>query len=147
MYRALISNAQLLAFDLEEIGPDDALSRFYGMANGDWQCPPSLRPTMVQHQIPHHPWLDLFASPRLRDNMIIAGSSLNEKELCACLVGFTSGRAGLGIAIWGEAWDPLCWEVTEGFVQNWKWILDGCDDLLRSTNKWRAKRGEKPLMF
>jgi len=107
MYRALISNAQVLGYEMEEIGPGDALSRFYSTINSDWQCPPSLSPTMIQRQIPHHPWLDLFPIPRMRDNMILAGSLLDEGELCAHLVGFTTERAGLGIAIWGEARDPF----------------------------------------
>ncbi len=77
--------------------------------------------------------------------MILKGDDLDDSELCLHLVGFTSVGGGSGIAIWGEAWDPLCWEVTESFVQNWKWILEGCDDLIKSSNEWRAMRGEKPL--
>ncbi len=77
--------------------------------------------------------------------MVLAGSLLDENELCLHLVGFTSASADSGIAIWGEAWDPTSWEVTEAFLQNWKWLLVGCDDLLSSSNEWRAKRGEELL--
>ncbi|KAE9370668.1 hypothetical protein N431DRAFT_379282 [Stipitochalara longipes BDJ] len=146
MYRGIISNAHVLGYDLEKMSPEDTISRFCNQAaEGDWQCPPSLRPTLVQLRVPHHPWLDLFPIPQMRDNMILAGSSLNEEELCVHLVGFTAKKAGPGVAIWGEAWDPACWEVTESFFQHWRWLLEGCDDLLRSSNMWRAKRGEKPL--
>lgn len=145
MYRALLSNAQALGYDLEEIGPDVAISQFYNTNRRDWKFPPSLHPTKIQCEISHHPWLDLFPIPRMRDNMILAGSALDEQELCVDLVGFTSRKAGMGIAIWGEAWDPLNWELTEAFIRNWTWTLEGCHDLLRSTNMLRAKRGEKPL--
>lgn len=149
MYRALISNAQVLGYKLDEINHDSAVSRFYSTTlKSDWQCPASLCPTKIQHLVPHHPWLDLFPIPRMRDNLILAGSSLDETELCTQLVGFSSGRTVRpGIAIWGEAWNPLCWEVTEAFVQNWKWVLEGCEELLISSDKWRAQRGEKPMTF
>jgi len=145
VYRALISNAQILGYDLDEIGRDSAISKFYNMKNRDWKYPLSLRPTIIQRQVSHHPWLDLFPIPRMRDNMILAGSSLDEEELCNHLVGFTSPKANMGMVIWGEAWDPLGWELTEAFVRNWKWVLEGCDDMLRLTNKLRTRRGEKPL--
>jgi len=147
MWRALINNARALHYEMEDMDSDDSLSRFYDTVDDGRQCPPSLRPTAVQRSIPHHPWLDLFPIPRMRDNLILAGGSLNEDELCIQLVGFSSANAGSGIAIWGEADDPLNWEVTEAFVRNWKWILEGCDIILESTNKWRVKRGEKRLSF
>ena len=92
MYRALISSAQVLGYEMKEIEPDDALSHFYSTIDSDWQCPPSFSPTMVQRQIPPHPWLDLFPIPRMRDNMILAGSLLNEGELCTHLVGFAASN-------------------------------------------------------
>jgi hypothetical protein len=146
MYRGIISNAHVLGYDMEKMSPEDAISRFYNQpAESNWQYPPSLRPTVIQQQVPHHPWLDLLPIPKMRDNMILAGSSLDEEELCIHLVGFTSKISSPGIAIWGEAWDPAGWEVTDSFVRRWRWLLEGCDDLLRSSNMWRAKRGEKPL--
>lgn len=145
MYRALISNTEALGYDMEEIGPDNVVSRFCNTDRRDWKCPPSLRPTKIQREISHHPWLDLFPIPRMRDNMILAGDTLDEKELCAHLVGFTSPKADMGIVIWGEAWHPLCWEFTEAFVRNWRWVLEGCGDMLRLTNEMRVRRGEKPI--
>ncbi|CAM1505972.1 Fc.00g116090.m01.CDS01 [Cosmosporella sp. VM-42] len=34
--------------------------------------PPSLMPTQLQQQVPHLGWVDLFPSPQLRDNLILA---------------------------------------------------------------------------
>ncbi|KAF4633450.1 hypothetical protein G7Y89_g4668 [Cudoniella acicularis] len=50
-----------------------------------------------------------------------------------------------GLIVWGESWDPDAWEVTPGFAFKWNWTLYGCEDLIASTNRWRAKRGEEPL--
>ncbi|KAI9733110.1 MAG: hypothetical protein M1834_003657 [Cirrosporium novae-zelandiae] len=150
MHRALASNAQALGFGLEDIQDDDALSIF-NTTNSEltWSLlPSSLRPTSYQRLVPHHPWLDLFPIPVMRENLIHAGDSWNEIQFCRDLVGFTDRPTGqTGIAIWGEAWDPANWEATEGFVKNWGWVLRGCYDLLKSTNRWRAQRGDTPLRF
>ena len=35
------------------------------------------------------------------------------------------------------------WEVAQGFVDKWGWILD--DETIKSSNFWRGERGEGPL--
>lgn len=57
----------------------------------------------------------------------------------------TSGKQGL--IVWGEPWDLSGWEVTEGFVNKWSWVLEGCIDLFVSSNFWRAKRDLGPLEY
>ena len=37
------------------------------------------------------------------------------------------------------------WEISQAFLTNWTWLVD--HDLLRSSNFWRAERGENPLML
>jgi hypothetical protein len=147
MYRALLDNAHIIGYTMDGIKHEDSLSLFYNTSpDFDWQLPASLRPTSIQRLVPHHPWFDLFPIPRMRDNLILAGDSLDEGNLCLDLTGFTAGRAVRpGIAIWGEAWDPLCCEVTKGFARNWRWLLEGCDELLKSSQKWRVRRGEGPM--
>jgi hypothetical protein len=46
-----------------------------------------------------------------------------------------------------DPWDISGWEVTEGFVRKWGFLLRGYGELLDGTNKWSAKRGEEPLVL
>jgi hypothetical protein len=55
----------------------------------------------------------------------------------------TAGRNGL--VIWGEPHHPENWEVSPGFLQKWWWTLEGCQDVLDSSNRWRRLRDEEPL--
>ncbi|EKG10034.1 hypothetical protein MPH_12908 [Macrophomina phaseolina MS6] len=55
----------------------------------------------------------------------------------------TAGRKGL--IVWGEPYDMQSWEATPGFLAKWWWAVQGCDDLVESTNRWRLMRGEEPL--
>ncbi|KAL0930049.1 uncharacterized protein CTRU02_214869 [Colletotrichum truncatum] len=55
----------------------------------------------------------------------------------------TAGRKGL--IVWGEPHNIQSWEATPGFLAKWSWAVEGCDDLIESTNRWRLIRGEDPL--
>ncbi|KIM98298.1 hypothetical protein OIDMADRAFT_167131 [Oidiodendron maius Zn] len=57
---------------------------------------------------------------------------------------YTAGRRGL--IAWGEPWKIESWEVTPGFLRNWGWALEGCDDLIQASNRWRAQRNEELLL-
>ncbi|PTB65044.1 hypothetical protein BBK36DRAFT_1121776, partial [Trichoderma citrinoviride] len=116
--------------------------------------PMNLQPTDLQQREIHHPWLDLIPFPRFRDNVLqkLACASEDwdfETELCEDLTG--AGRLQLscsrpGFMIWGEnSWDTRNWEVTEEFAHKWHDVLDGCWDLIASSNTWRKKRGEAQL--
>ncbi|TPX18315.1 uncharacterized protein E0L32_011764 [Thyridium curvatum] len=52
-----------------------------------------------------------------------------------------------GLVVWGEPHVLENWEATPGFYKKWWWAVEGCDELLESTNKWRRIRGEEPLRF
>ncbi|KAL3454418.1 hypothetical protein BJX65DRAFT_315665 [Aspergillus insuetus] len=111
--------------------------------------PSSLQPTETQLQVPHHPWLDLFPLPRMRNNLIQARKDTWEpRELCNDIMGFwgESDSVGVGLLVWGDPWDIGSWEVTEEFLKKWPWVVRGCGELLDATNKWRVKRGDK-LIF
>ncbi|ATY58451.1 hypothetical protein A9K55_002734 [Cordyceps militaris] len=56
---------------------------------------------------------------------------------------YTANRNGL--ILWGEAHLPESWEVTLGFLRKWGWLIEGCQDLIDSSNRWRMARGEEPL--
>lgn len=106
--------------------------------------PPALKPTALQISILHHPWIDLFPCPKLRDNLLRAGDALDSSAICnAVCEGNEDGVSGL--IVWGDPWDPSGWEVTERFMRNWPWMLEGCDEVIEGTNYWRALRGLEKL--
>ncbi|KAG4442510.1 hypothetical protein IFR05_002010 [Cadophora sp. M221] len=132
--------------------------------------PTSLYPTYVQASIAHSSWINMFPFPALRDNLIKAEKDFDHEDLCFDLFGemfvcraierlskevrveedeleddVTARRKGL--IIWGEPWDVNSWEATPGFVRKWAWLLMNNHDLIESTNRWRAKRDEKPLAY
>ncbi|KAK9244236.1 hypothetical protein V1506DRAFT_507731 [Lipomyces tetrasporus] len=117
----------------------------------DISRPPSaLRPSALQRTVPHHPWLDLFPYPVMRDNILLAGEDFDDTELCIDLVEFcnvASHGERTGLVVWGEPSDPYSWEVSEGFVKKWGWVIRGCRELFMSPNYWREKRGEKKLFW
>lgn len=55
----------------------------------------------------------------------------------------TTGRKGL--ILWGEPHRVENWEVTPGFLRKWMWTMEGCNELIESTNRWRRVRGEEPI--
>jgi hypothetical protein len=130
--------------------------------------PLSLQPTALQKSIPHSSWLNMFPFPRFRDNLIVHEGILDSVDLLYDMFGdicinqmgnpndFPSaggceeddthaGRKGL--IVWGEPWDVQGWEITSGFMGKWAWLLEGCEDLIATSNRWRALRDEMPLQF
>lgn len=106
--------------------------------------PPALQPTQLQLTILHHPYIDLFPSPKLRDNLLRVYGLFDEVELCFDIMGVCGGNPsvfGSGLIIWGDPWDISGWEVAEHFVVKWRWMFEGCDDVIQATNYWRAMRG------
>lgn len=151
VFRALLSNSLTLGLSSDLIMDDDAVSPFFpkaGATDRILALPSTLRPTDVQIDVRHHPWIDCLPVPRMRQNLIRAGDTLDVMKLCGDLVGlFSMGTGRTGMIIWGEAWDVAGWEVTEGFLKSWGWTINGCWDLFEATNRWRTRRGEKPLCF
>jgi hypothetical protein len=152
-------------------------------------------PTKLQQEVPHPGWIDLFPSPQLRDNLILAVEEFNidEDEILADLIGdafetlgcgpeyevedptpsdesnnnvntfasppgmnpkraenlrrFTPPKSTeLGIVSWSDPWEISGWEFTEKWVSKWAFLLQGCPDVVNAANKWRALRGEDPLV-
>jgi hypothetical protein len=151
IFRALITNSITLGFPAESRMDDTALSPFAnppGCQTSLFTLPAALRPTKLQCEITHHPWIDLLPIPRMRDNLLCAGDTYDDLELCADLVGyFNSPVVRTGMITWGEPWDPAGWEVTKEFLERWGWTIRGCLELFESTNYWRSRRRESPLNF
>ncbi|KAJ8118448.1 hypothetical protein OPT61_g581 [Boeremia exigua] len=115
----------------------------------DW--PSNLKPTQIQLSIKHHPWIDCLPWPQLRNNLLRAFevAVCDEDELCHDICDLTDSIEPM-ILIWGTSEDPRNWEVSDGFLRKWAWLLYGCGQALTSTNYWRAKRGENlitPRLF
>ncbi|KAL4899006.1 hypothetical protein BDW74DRAFT_171841 [Aspergillus multicolor] len=163
--RALHTNIEVLGYSASEMH-DDALSQFgsFGPTKPSLRSvespsfPASLRPTEIQLAIPHHPWVDLLPIPTMRDNLILAewelGDAFDDTALCRAMCGYGTlslparrdvGRGETGIIIWRDPWDASGWEVTETFLRQWGWVVQGCTELFRSTDWWRGVRGERPL--
>ncbi|KAJ5579610.1 uncharacterized protein N7459_005595 [Penicillium hispanicum] len=147
--RAAYQNAVAVGMAVEYMCKDNAISIFCGPRPqlSEDSIPPSLRPTPLQRAVSHHPWLDIFPFPQMRDNLICAGDSLDAYELCHDLTAFWDTRSSRAtMLVWGTPWDPKNWELTEDFARKWPVFLYGCPDILVSTNYWRSRRGEKELL-
>lgn len=113
--------------------------------------PPALLPTMLQQTVPHGDWIDLFPSPEARDRLIRAAGTFDEDELWAdCSGGLYEGFPDdevqrRGVIAWSPPWDIAGWEMSEGFLRKWGWLLKGVAETLEATNRWRSERGEEPL--
>lgn len=131
---------------------DDAISMFsaHGPVIREYDSLPlSLQPTSLQKTIAHHPWLDFFPIPKMRDNLVRAKDGWDDEALCLDIMGFwdsSQGSSDCSLLVWGDPLIPENWEVTEEFLRKWPWVVRGCPEILQSTNNWRRKRGDK-LIF
>lgn len=156
VFRALMSNNFALGFTLDWLH-GDAISPFqkrltllhgrpHSAPTRPTRCPSHLRPTLLQQVVEHHPWIDLFPVPEMRDNILRAGAAYDDAPLCRDLVDIC-GNPGerSGLLVWGDPWDPRNWEVGEEFLKKWPWVIEGCWELFSATNYWRTRRGEGKL--
>lgn len=113
--------------------------------------PPSLQFTDLQKATSHEAWIDIIPSANMRDNVIRYQDNIDIDDLCSDFLG--GAFEGLndmhrrGMLLWGEPWSSDGWELSENFVRKWWFLLQGCADMLTSTNMWREARGEKKLVF
>ncbi|KAJ5483797.1 hypothetical protein N7530_003043 [Penicillium desertorum] len=153
VFRAFAQNLRLIGWS-EYWMDDDAISLFNtalpqkpSRPDDNSLIPANLQPTRLQKSIRHHPWLDFFPFPKMRDNLIEAGDDWDDEQLCHDIMGFW-GKSTMdaGMLVWGEPWNVQNWEVTEPFLKKWQWVVRGCPGLMDATNSWRARRGER-LIF
>lgn len=112
--------------------------------------PESLQPTALQLRTPHEPWIDLIPDKQMRDNAILATGVFTREDIEQDVTSSILGGAGLleltGLIAWDEPWRADGWELTEGFIRKWPFLVKGCWKMLESTNRWRAIRDEEPLV-
>jgi hypothetical protein len=113
--------------------------------------PPDLRPSALQSSTPHPFWIDAIPFPRVRDNLVLMSGRYDSDDLFYDLgrglyEGFDSVERR-GYLVWGEPWCARGWEVSEGFVRKWGFLLAGCEEeVMGATNRWRSMRGEDGLV-
>lgn len=148
---SLATNAGFLGitaefYDWEGISPMNKHGPSLGPAfcdrSSDW--PATLQPTQLQLSMKHHPWVDCFPWPQLRDNLLRAfkhADLCDEDELCHDICDLNDQREVM-LMVWGSPQDPQNWEVSDSFLKKWAWLLKGCGQVLVSTNYWRSRRGD-----
>jgi hypothetical protein len=113
--------------------------------------PANLRPTATQQLIPHHPLLDLFAWPVVRDKLILVFAQPPEirppiaaSPLALMDLVYDFEDSAEGVRIWGD--DPFNaenWEAGEALFRKWWWALDR--NIVEKSNQLRKERGA-PLL-
>ena len=103
MIRAFVQNANMLALGPELFMDDDALSPWTFSNPYPTLAPHTLSPTILQLSTPHHPYLDVIASPSFRDNVLLTLlTEEQEEQLC-----FEMHRTGF--TVWGsQPWNSIC---------------------------------------
>ncbi|KAK6213552.1 DUF3425 domain protein [Colletotrichum tabaci] len=159
VFHAFVQNARVLNFDkswltYEAISPFHMVGPGLGPAAIHPSCPENMRPTQLQLAVEHHPWIDFFPHPAMRDNFLRVVAEhgedyVDEDDMCRDIVdvGAGAGVEESALIVWGEPWDPRGWEATEPFLRKWGWLLAGCPEMLEGTNYWRQKRGLPKLRF
>jgi hypothetical protein len=152
VYRALLSNVYTLGLtpEMMQMNIPSPFTTF-GPVQMEYHLPPGLQPTRLQRSIPHHPYVDVLPVASFRDKLLLVDENFDDGGLrfhmaSQWLPNSGAGRVAGGI-VWGEPWDPFAWEFTEVFAKKWSWVLEGCSELVKTTNYWRAKRGEKELVI
>ncbi|KAH8690312.1 hypothetical protein BGW36DRAFT_307796, partial [Talaromyces proteolyticus] len=159
---------QLVSYAMPSLPPlgvfdDDIL--FFGysiITRASQNLPNCLAPTRSQMANVHSTWINILPFPKLRENLMNCEASFDHGEFMHDLVGglvdvtrftrpilhadddeVTTGRNGL--IIWGEPYLMESWEATPGFLTKWGWVVEGCQELIESSNRWRTARGEEAI--
>ncbi|KAF4453289.1 hypothetical protein F53441_4019 [Fusarium austroafricanum] len=115
------------------------------------EIPQDLRSTHLQHSEPSQFWINAIPFPSLRDNLILMADKYDTHELLLDLgLRMYEGFDDLercGFLVWDNPWCGTGWEVSEGFVRRWGFLLKGCQEVVESTNRWRQIRGESQLVI
>jgi hypothetical protein len=125
-------------------GPDPA-----SKSSTSVTAPEALQPTALQRIMPHRPWIDLFPVAAMRENILrgIASGLFREDDICYDLMGLEDGHESLApLVIWGTSWDIRDWEMSPTFLRKWACVVQGCPEVLESTNEWRMRRGASRMM-
>lgn len=150
--QAVSANAQRLGLNTTALRAGTATStpRLRNAAS----LPPTLKPVEVQHQLPHDPLIDTIPHTRLRFNILraIATGNLDASRFSASLrrsgavINVQGEARRSGLIVWNFPEQLASWELSEGFVMVFGFLLEGCEDFIAATNVWRSRRGERSLV-
>ncbi|KIX99814.1 uncharacterized protein Z520_04450 [Fonsecaea multimorphosa CBS 102226] len=155
VFRGLAKNIRALNLEINFMASDAADSPFITGRVDSSSLAPDFQPTYLQRTVSHHPCFDIFPDSVVRDNAIehwyIEKHPL-EGRLCMALAGrHTWHEIDLalkhGCVLWGEPDVTESWEVTQGFADDWPFLVKGSVRLEAATNRYRALRGEPPIFF
>ncbi|KAK0640027.1 hypothetical protein DIS24_g9750 [Lasiodiplodia hormozganensis] len=161
---ALAANAKTLSISFVDLELDESISPFNLLGpntppdlllNRSLLPPPppdnSLHPTALQKTVVHHPWVDVFPAPGIRDNILrgLDAAEIDEDELCGALLTIESDVDDIPapLVVWGDPGDAWNWEISPEFMRKWGVLLKGCPEVLQATNFWRRKRGRREAEF
>lgn len=91
VFTGLASNAVAISISFFDLDRDDYVSPFNlqgpnppGTYSPFFSAPNCLRPTALQRAVIHHPWIDIFPIPGIRDDILrcLSTTQLDEDELC-----------------------------------------------------------------
>ncbi|KAK5130219.1 hypothetical protein LTR08_002304 [Meristemomyces frigidus] len=145
---AAVTNARHLGLDMTALKDGTpVLTRKPSAAS----VPASLTPVELQYRVPHDPIIDTIPHARLRFNVLraIVSGQLPSAGLSACIRGsgtfeqVDGSWQRTGLVVWADPKEIASWELSEPFVRRWRFLLQGCEDLIAATNVWRSRRGEQ----
>ncbi|CAH0043535.1 unnamed protein product [Clonostachys solani] len=150
--RAMIWNLAALSM-LDQI-PSGCAETFgvsgQNISENTGQIPPDLRWTTVQKSVDHPYWISVIPFPAMRDNLILMADQYDSRDLLHDMgIGLYEGLDDAerrGFLVWEDPWRASGWEVSEGFVKKWGFLLKGCLFEMETTNRWRELRGEERLV-
>jgi hypothetical protein len=149
--RAFIHNMSLLSL-LHHLPP--GCSSSFGVSEiniaAAKNIPLNLQSTPLQRSISPPFWINAIPFPKLRDNLILMAGQYDSRELLLDLglrvyEGFDDIER-CGFLVWEDPWLAAAWEVSEGFVRRWGFLLKGCSEVIETANRWRTLRGDERLV-
>ena len=115
--------------------------------------PTHLHPTPTQRQFPHHPLLDLFPWPTVRDKLIQVFSVPAEfrppaaaDPLALINLVYDMEDPAEGMRVGGaDPFEPGGWEIGQAMFEKWWWAFDG--KVVEGSNRLRRERGQGGLVL
>ncbi|OQU95598.1 hypothetical protein CLAIMM_01782 [Cladophialophora immunda] len=130
VFRGLAKNIRALNMEMHFMASWASDSPFITGKIDTSTLAPDFQPTYLQQTVSHHPCFDIFPDSIVRDNAIDHWHTWHEIDLAL----------KHGCVLWGEPDVTESWEVTQGFADDWPFLVKGAVRLEAATNRYRALR-------